>query len=139
AAILRNKESRRLDTAIKRVGVVLAAGRDLPDLLQRGAGAFRKFDIRLFGIGPVLPEVIARAQLRTPMKAARASPDAVSPVAFVVCHCVDRTAGKIRSSDFPLRSLLVRAKDEGTFHRPDEKKEITFARLDMTDLRHASI
>src|SRR5258706_8778034 len=70
------------------------------------------------------------------MHALRTGPDAVSIAAAVVGHGVDGAAGKVRPSHVPLAAVLVRAKDERAFHRPDEQKNVAVAGGDVLDDGH---
>ena len=131
ARIGRLEQRRRLDAAVDRVRFRIASGDDLPDILQRCFRAFGKAYVRHFRIGPVLAEIVARPQQRSPMHAGRSGPDAVASEAAVVSHAVDRAAGEVRPADLPLFARLAGAEDERAFHRPDHQDDVAFLRLHM--------
>src|SRR6185312_8676247 len=132
AGVAAFEEGRGFDAAVERVGLVVAAGCNLPDVLQRRAGVGGKAYGRFGRVRPALAEVVAGTQGGAP-EALRGGPDALAPAALVIRESKDVIAMEVGAAEFPAAAFLTRAQDEEAFHGSDEQQKIAAAEADVTN------
>src|SRR5947208_2854726 len=120
ARVGRLEKRRRLNAAIKRVGVVRVI-HDLPNLFEGNVRAFRKLDVIAFRIAPGLAKVIRRTQKRSPIGTVHRGPQPLPAVAVIKVKSIDAASGEIRTGLLPVGATAVRAKYEPTLHGSDEQ------------------
>src|SRR5258705_119295 len=136
ARIARHEHRRRLDAAVQRVGLALAARNDLPDLFERRAGAVGELHIGLDRVRPGLAEIVARSQHAAPVHAVRSGPETMPPRARIARQRVHGVAREVRPADVPIAPARIRAQDEGAFHRADEQHDVAVSWRNMTNGWH---
>jgi hypothetical protein len=139
ACIIGSKECRWLNTAKKRVWLILMTWNDLPDLFQGSLGTFRELDVVSLGLCPIPAQVFGGAQIRSPVGTVNCRPQPAPALTLIVNKCIDSAAREIWSTHCPFFAILVRGEYKCTLHRTYEQEHVTRLRIYVSCFWHKEL